>query len=58
MAVFHSRLEFMDNRGICQRGSHRELMVRGGPYAELYRARFSPEPAPVKKGSKDDKKIH
>jgi ATP-binding cassette subfamily B protein len=44
------RIVVMDNQGICQQGSHRELMVQGGLYAELYRAQFSPEPASGKKG--------
>ena len=28
----------LDENGICERGTHKELMARGGVYANLYRA--------------------
>jgi len=31
--------------GIVERGSHENLMTRGGPYSELYNAQFTKEHA-------------
>lgn len=31
------RILVLDETGICQQGTHRELMEQGGVYAELYR---------------------
>jgi ATP-binding cassette subfamily B protein len=38
----------LDHGRIVERGTHHELVVRGGLYARLYERQFAPEPAPAR----------